>query len=53
MATLPAFQYHPDPVRSGSIVESKARCMACGKARGYIYAGPVYAEDELDEQICP
>ena len=53
MDNLPAFQYHPYPLRSGSVVESKVKCKCCRKARGYIYAGPVYAEDELGESICP
>jgi uncharacterized protein CbrC (UPF0167 family) len=53
MENLPVFKYHPDPIGSGSVVESKVKCKCCGKARGYIYSGPVYAEDELDESICP
>lgn len=28
-------------------------CICCGKARGFIYAGPVYAEEELDARVCP
>ena len=52
-ATLPTFRYHPDPIDSGSIVPSNATCRSCGKARGYIYTGPVYALDELDDSICP
>src|SRR5262249_16008931 len=24
-----------------------------GESRGYIYTGPVYSEEELDEEICP
>ena len=27
--------------------------VACGQARGFVYAGPVYAENEYDECICP
>ena len=50
---LPTFKYHPDPVRSGSVSKSDATCKCCKKARGYIYDGPVYAEDELDSVICP
>ena len=52
-ATLPTFRYHPDPIDSGSIVPSNATCRSCGKAPGYIYTGPVYALDELDDSICP
>ena len=50
---LPIFKYHPDPLASGSIVESDQQCRCCGKKTGFIYAGPVYAEDELDQAICP
>lgn len=50
---LPSFKYHPDPLATGSIVESDNECECCGQARGYIYAGPVYAADEYDDCICP
>lgn len=52
-APLPEFRYHPDPLATGAIKSSDARCVACGQARGYIYVGPVYAERDLDEQLCP
>ena len=51
--TLPTFRYHPDPLASGSVVASDKQCRCCGKARGFIYTGPVYAEDDLDNSICP
>ncbi len=51
--TLPGFHYHPDPIASGSIVESDAQCRCCRKKRGFIYTAPVYSEDELDDAICP
>jgi uncharacterized protein CbrC (UPF0167 family) len=50
---LPSFTYHPDPIRSGSVVESDATCRCCQTARGYVYAGPVYADHELDDALCP
>jgi uncharacterized protein CbrC (UPF0167 family) len=50
---LPAFKYHPEPLATGSIIISNRGCRCCGKKTGYIYAGPVYAEDELDQSICP
>jgi uncharacterized protein CbrC (UPF0167 family) len=55
MATeaLPKFKYHPDPVATGSLKRSEAQCICCGQARGYVYAGPVYAEQEYDQCICP
>ena len=51
--TLPSFRYHPDPILSGSIVEAGNTCRACGEKRGYIYAGPVYSEEDLDDALCP
>ncbi|MBC7771022.1 MAG: CbrC family protein [Pyrinomonadaceae bacterium] len=51
--SLPVFNYHPDPIQSGSVAVATTKCVCCGKARGYVYAGPIYAEDELDDLICP
>jgi uncharacterized protein CbrC (UPF0167 family) len=51
--SLPKFKYHPDPVGTGHIEESDTECVCCGQARGYIYVGPVFAQDELDDSICP
>jgi len=51
--TLPEFRYHPDPIMSGSIAESDAKCRVCKKARGFIYTAPTYADEDLDEAICP
>jgi uncharacterized protein CbrC (UPF0167 family) len=53
MEPLPNFRYHPDPLATGSVVASAAACLCCGRERGYLYAGPVYAEDELGEAFCP
>jgi uncharacterized protein len=51
---LPKFRYHPDPVASGSVVASDKICVSCNEARGYIYVGPAYAEDDaVEEQLCP
>ena len=49
----PAFKYHPDPLATGSMKESDETCVACGRARGYIYVGPVYAVEELVDELCP
>lgn len=51
--TLPNFKYHPDPIKTGSIEESDTVCKCCGESRGYIYTGPVFSEEELDDCICP
>ncbi len=50
---LPTFKYHPDPLATGSVINSDSECASCGKARGFIYAGPVYAVEEYDQRICP
>jgi uncharacterized protein len=50
---LPLFSYHPDPVGSGSVEASTAACRCCGHARGWLYTGPVYAEEPLDDALCP
>ena len=50
---LPNFQYHPDPIATESVIESNAECVCCGKSRGYVYSGPVFAEDEFEDCICP
>jgi uncharacterized protein CbrC (UPF0167 family) len=53
VADLPTFRYHPDPIATGSVVASETRCRCCRRASGYVYTGPVYAEEELDGEICP
>jgi uncharacterized protein len=51
---LPVFRYHPDPIATGSIVESEARCQCCGKARGYVYTVAPQTEQDLPEDsLCP
>jgi uncharacterized protein len=53
VVALPDFPYHPEPTKTGSVIESASRCIACGEARGYIYVGPVYAVEELADAFCP
>lgn len=53
MDALPTFPYHPDPLRTGSIRESDTECVRCGRSRGYVYVGPVYSEDEIEDELCP
>jgi uncharacterized protein len=50
---FPEFKYHPDPIKSDVVDESDTTCICCGESRGYIYSGPVYAIEELNEQLCP
>src|SRR5579864_6930514 len=49
----PSSLYHPDPLATGSVEASSASCLACERQRGYIYGGPVYAEEEYEEALCP
>ena len=51
--SLPLFQYHPDPIASGSIVASDAQCRGCGQQRGFIYTGAVYSTHDLNDALCP
>src|SRR5215472_4183672 len=50
---LPEFRYHPDPIATGTVKPSEKTCRSCDQSRGYIYTASVYAEEDLDEQICP
>ena len=50
---LPEFKYHPNPLATGSVVESNTVCLCCGESRGYIYTSSVYAPKELHNEICP
>ncbi|MEC4016343.1 CbrC family protein [Streptomyces sp. H27-D2] len=50
---LPVFPYHPDPLATGSVVASSRVCVCCGRSRGYLYTGPVYAVEELRGRLCP
>ena len=50
---LPTFRYHPDPLATGSIEPSDVVCACCGRARGAIYVGPVYAVVDYDGKLCP
>jgi uncharacterized protein CbrC (UPF0167 family) len=52
-ADLPSFPYHPDPVATGSVVPSDTECLSCGRRRGYVYAGPVYAVADIGHELCP
>ncbi|WP_175969004.1 CbrC family protein [Burkholderia sp. BCC0322] len=34
--SLPAFRYHPDPLATGSVICSDARCACCGDGATFI-----------------
>lgn len=50
---LPEFRYHPDPLATGSIVATEVNCVSCEQLRPYVYVGPVYATEDLDDVVCP
>ena len=50
--SFPDFRYHPDPLGTGSVIASGQDCDVCGRARGYVYDGPVYADDD-QWAFCP
>jgi uncharacterized protein len=49
---LPCFPYHPDPVGTGSVKHSPEACACCGRARGFVYDGPIYSRQQVG-LICP
>ncbi|MEV4266246.1 CbrC family protein [Kribbella sp. NPDC049584] len=53
MTELPAFRYHPDPLTTGEVKLSDEACLRCEQARGYVYTGPVFAVDEIVDELCP
>ena len=53
MSKIPFFQYHPNPISSGSLEERNITCICCGERRDHVYVGSVYAESDLEEKICP
>lgn len=38
---LPKFVYHPDPMKTGSVIKSDATCDCCGWEPGLMYDGPI------------
>jgi uncharacterized protein len=50
---IPQFKYHPDPLNTGSIIQSENECVCCNGQRGFIYTGPVYCPEEYADCICP
>ena len=50
---LPHYRYHPDPVRTGVVVEGDDVCRACERARGWIYTGPAYGDEDFERVFCP
>lgn len=49
---LPAFRYFADPIGAGVFKKSRDACDCCDEARGWVYTGPVYSEDD-EPTLCP
>jgi uncharacterized protein len=49
---LPEFRYHPEPLLTGSVAQADVVCASCERRRGFVYTGPVYAVEEVEE-LCP
>ncbi|MGK5642814.1 CbrC family protein, partial [Streptomyces sp. URMC 126] len=46
----------PDPLATGSVApDPHTVCACCARARGYVYAGPVYtpSDEDLRGRLCP
>lgn len=49
---LPTFKYNENPKRNEIIIKSSGVCPVCGKKTEYVYKGPFYSVEEV-EDICP
>lgn len=49
---LPDFKYHPDPIRTQSIVKYAGVCSCCGENRGFECSAGIYSEYDV-ASICP
>jgi len=49
---LPKFEYFPDPIGNGCIVERSSTCLCCGIERAFVYVGPIYCKEDVSE-VCP
>jgi uncharacterized protein len=53
METLPQFEFFPDPLREGVFELSDEVCAACGRAREWMYTGPIYGKGDNEAAVCP
>lgn len=53
MPDLPRFKYFVDPVKAGSFRKSDEPCDCCGKARGWLFDGVMYRENNDEPRVCP
>lgn len=49
---LPFFSYHPDPLKTGAIIEKDSVCQICNLNTKYVYTGSFYSVNDI-EVICP
>ena len=49
---IPKFTYHPNPIETGSIIETTNICCSCGEKKGLECTASMYSEHDL-ESICP
>ncbi|WP_251652187.1 CbrC family protein [Paenibacillus glycanilyticus] len=49
---LPKFKYNPEPIKLEVIRKEESVCPVCSKEREYIYIGPFYSIEDV-ENICP
>jgi uncharacterized protein CbrC (UPF0167 family) len=50
---LPFSRFHPDFIGTGSVEKSDNTCICCQQARGFIYTGAVFDEEDLHDKLCP
>lgn len=53
MEPLPVFPLFRDPVGQGVIVRGEDACLACGRARGWVYTGTMYGPGDNFRKVCP
>lgn len=49
--TLPTFKYNPDPVSLNVIKKEHTTCPVCEKERDYVYHGPFYTVEDVEEFV--
>lgn len=50
---LPAFKYHPDPIRTGAFIKGEIQtCQCCGKETDIWYKSPFYSVEKV-RCLCP
>jgi len=50
---LPKFEYFPNPLENGCIVERHDTCPCCSQDRAFMYEGPIYTAEQDIRRVCP